>query len=76
MTVQEKKARYMLRQQTTKNLLTQWELTSIMNDPYIPTVRGWIMDEIERRFPEQFNDWLSNDNALDDSTLKDYIKGE
>lgn len=76
MTAQEKKARYMLRQQTTKNLLTQWELTSIMNDPYIPTVRGWIMDEIERRFPEQFNDWLSHDDALDDSTLKDYIKGE
>ena len=30
-----------------------WDLTENMNSPEIPTVRGWLMDEIERRNPEE-----------------------
>lgn len=68
---QEKKAREILAYATLADLLDEWKLTSEVNDPHIPTVRGWLMDEFERRNPEGFNEWLDTD--AEDDTLEDYI---
>ena len=35
-------------------------------------VRGWYMDEIEKRFPKEFDNWLENCEIDDDITH--YIK--
>ena len=67
----EMRAKELISKQTLDNLLTQWELTSVMNDPHIPTVRGWLMDELEKRNPEAFNEWLDNDE--EDNTLRNYM---
>ena len=71
MTLAEKKAREIISKKTTKDLLIQWELTSIINDANIPTVRGWLMDELEKRNPEAFNNWLESD--AEDEELKNYM---
>lgn len=68
----EKKARQLLSSISLSNLLAQWELTTITNHPNIPTVRGWIMAEIERRNPEGYNKWLEEDFA-NDSSLRKYV---
>jgi hypothetical protein len=68
---QEKAAREILANSTLADLFDEWKLTSEVNDPYIPTVRGWLMDEFERRNPEGFNAWLDTDAA--DDTLEEYI---
>lgn len=56
---------------STGKLVELFCLTTDMNDEYIPTVRGWIMDEIEKRNPEGFEKWLDED--ADDSSLRKYI---
>jgi len=71
MTTAEKKAREIISNQTLDQLLTQWELTSVINDENIPTVRGWLMDELEKRNPEAFDKWL--DSYTDDDNLRDYM---
>lgn len=43
-----------LRTLTDDQLLTAWESTEHLKDPQCPTIRGWLMDEIERRYPEGF----------------------
>lgn len=37
-----------------KKLVELFELTESMNDKYIPTVRGWLMDAIEEKNPVGF----------------------
>lgn len=71
MTAAEKKAREIISKQPLEALLDQWELTSIMNDKNIPTVRGWLMEEFENRNPEAFNNWL--DSFTEDDKLRDYM---
>ena len=41
-----------------EELVNAFELTDTMNDENIPTVRGWLMDEMEARNPEAFDAWL------------------
>lgn len=71
MTTAEKKARELISNATLSDLIDEWELTSTINTPEIYTVRGWLMDEFEERFPEEFNAWLESD-ALDEE-LKYYL---
>lgn len=71
MTTAEMKARKMISNLSLNTLLDQWELTSIVNDEHIPTVRGWLMDELEKRNPEAFDRWL--DSEAEDETLRDYM---
>lgn len=52
------KAQKMLRERSTRNLITDFLLTNYKSDPEIYTVRGWIMDELERRNPEAYSTWL------------------
>lgn len=70
MTVAEQKARAILKASTDEVLISQWELTAISNNENIPTVRGWLMDEIERRYPEEFNNWLDSEEPKDEDLRK------
>lgn len=71
---QEKAAREILANSTLGDLLDEWELTSSVNSPEVYTVRGWLMDELESRNPEAFNEWLDGD--AEDDTLRDYMTRE
>lgn len=66
-----KKVMKTLEAMKTEKLLDLWEQTETMNDENIPTVRGWIMDEIEKRNPEAFDKWLDGD--AEDASLREYI---
>ena len=66
------KAREILSSMTMMDLIDEWELTTNNNDPAIYEVRGWIMDEIQRREPEGFNAWLDSEDPRDED-LKDYV---
>lgn len=55
----------------TRTLIELFCLTTYNVDKYIPTVRGWLMDEIERRNPEGFKRWLEGE-AIDEA-IGEYI---
>lgn len=61
MTAQEQRARQIIKGQSTAALIEEFELTETQNDPYIPTVRGWLMDELEARNPEAFDNWMDSE---------------
>jgi len=42
-----------------------------MTDLNTPTLRGWFMDELEKRFPDQFDKWLDSDCR--DEDLRKFI---
>lgn len=69
----EKKAIEMISKQTTEQLLAQWEITNELNDETIPMVRGWLMNELEKRYPEQFEKFI--DDYAEDTELRKYILG-
>lgn len=69
----EKTAKQLISGLTDDELMTQWEMTGAIASKHIPTVRGWLMDEIESRYPEAFNRWLDGD--ADDNELREYING-
>lgn len=71
MTALEKRAKNLIAGLTTSQLLDQWESASDIADPNIPTVRGWLMDELEKRFPEQFDAWMDSDCR--DEELRKFI---
>lgn len=73
MTAQEETARKMIAEQTTEYLLKTWESTTANNDPFIPTVRGWLMDELQSRYPEAYDAWLDSE-VCEDATLRGYIE--
>lgn len=61
MTVAETKARNLIAGQSTTDLIAQFELTDISTDPHIYMVRGWLMDELEKRNPEAFDKWIDSE---------------
>ena len=70
MTNAEIKARSRLANRTNEQLILDWELTEALPmTPELPTVRGWIMDEFERREQKAFDAW-SEDEDLDASPRK------
>ncbi len=60
-----------LKTKTTNELIELFILTGKMIDKYIPTVRGWIMDELELRNPAAFDEWL--DKECEDEALYNYF---
>jgi len=70
MTKAEARARKIISMQSLDKLIEQFELTETNNDPYIPTVRGWLMDELESRNPDAFDTWLESE---EDSPRKFFI---
>ncbi len=61
-----------LKKSSLAKLLDLWELTTALNGPQVPTVRGWLMDEIERRNPDGFDAWLDQD-AAEDQDLRRFV---
>lgn len=57
---------------TLDQLLNAWEATEHLHTPETPVVRGWLMDEIERRNPSGFNAWLDQD-APEDKDLRRFV---
>ena len=51
-----------LKDRTMEQLFDLWDMTEVVKDKDIPTVRGWIMDEFERRCPEGFDAWMDSDD--------------
>jgi hypothetical protein len=45
-------------------LMEAFEATDSRNDAEVPTVRGWMMDEMERRNPEAFDAWLNGEATI------------
>ena len=63
MTNAEMKARNRLTTRTTAQLILDWELTEVLPmSPELPIVRGWIMDEFERRDKEAFDAWSDDED--------------
>ena len=63
MTKAEEKARFLISCRTTAQLCADFDATETNKDTYIPTVRGWIMDELEKRDPEAFGKWIDSNDA-------------
>ena len=61
-----------LKKSSLEKLLDLWDLTTALNGPQVPTVRGWLMDEISRRNPDGFDAWLDLD-APEDQDLRRYV---
>lgn len=59
----EEKARSILRQRDTRDLVDDFEATERVKRKEVPTVRGWIMDELERRDSGAFWTWMESDEA-------------
>ena len=52
----------------SKSILELCELFVATNndkDENIPTIRGWIMDELESRDQSKFNNWIDTENVDD-----------
>ena len=62
-----------LKTKTTNELIALFILTGKMNNEHIPTVRGWIMDELEARNPAAFEAWLDSEYC-EDEALYEYFK--
>lgn len=43
-------------------LVEMFELTDENTDESIPTVRGWIMEELEERNPKAFEAWMLSED--------------
>lgn len=67
------KAREMLEGRSTIRLILDFCMTGSMDDPNIPTVRGWIMDELERRNPDAFAAWIDQEPLSEDRDLFRYF---
>lgn len=68
MTPNEKAAKIIKSLPTIKLIFT-FISTGKSNDKNIPIVRGWLMDELEKRNPDAFSAWLDQDIPTDDSLL-------
>lgn len=60
-----------LKKMSTEKLVELFCMTTNMSDANIPTVRGWLIDEIERRNPNAFEKWLYEDAT--DENLGKYV---
>lgn len=72
MTVAEIKARNMIKEKSTEQLLDLWMMISNTVSVDAAMVRVWLMDELEARNPEGFDKWLDTDECKDEE-LAQYI---
>lgn len=56
---------------STNQIIEVFIMTEQINDKNIPTVRGWLMDELEKRNPDAFDRWL-DESAEDEDLVKYY----
>lgn len=69
--VMTRQAEERVKAMSDNQLLTVWESTENQRTREGSIIRGWLMDEIERRYPDAFDAWLDSDAY--DSELRDYI---
>ena len=78
------KVKCLLASRTTEQLCDDFILEGILFDNCSPkknaekwnhlvTVRGWLLDEIERRNPEGFDRWVDSPDMVYDKAIKDYV---
>lgn len=72
MTSAEMRARNTLKTMTTANLIDTFIKTGESKDANIYIVRGWLMDELEARNPEAFDEWLESDFNNDEDITRFY----
>lgn len=71
MTNAEKKARNLIANRSTEQIINDFELTEMLTiTPELATVRGWYMEELEKRNAEAFEKWIDN---YDDSPRKFFL---
>ena len=67
------KQEILLSTRTNKELIEGWELICLQDKSIEKaTVKGWYMDEIEKRFPKEFNTWLESETC-EDEELRMYL---
>lgn len=71
MSKSERIARKAVASLSTEEIVKQFELTELVNEPEISIVRGWYMDELESRNPEAFEKWL---DAYTESPREFFLK--
>lgn len=54
----EQKARKMIEGLSLEKIIEQFEMTELIDTEEISIVRGWYMDELEKRNPEAFDKWI------------------
>lgn len=69
----EKIAKDMISKRKTFDLIRDFVLTNLLTDPCSSIVRGWIMDELEKRNKVAFDAWLSQDSPEDQQLEKFYM---
>lgn len=56
---------------TTEKLFELWEVTeNADNSREMAIVRGWLMDEMEARDPEGFDNWINSSDSLPNTYIK------
>lgn len=61
-----------LKEMTTSQLIEEFIKTG-KNSGTTPTIRAWIVYELERRDPEAFRAWLDSEDYADDESVKKYF---
>lgn len=70
----EKNARAMLSRLSTEQLIKEFDMTEdVPINLELSMVRGWIMDELEKRNPEAFDKWLVLDYPDNELLKKLYL---
>ncbi len=71
MSKSEEIARKAVASLSTEEIVTQFEITELINKPEISIVRGWYMDELEKRNPAAFEAWI---DAYSESPREYFLK--
>lgn len=70
----EKNARAMLSRLSAEQLIKEFDMTEdVPISLELSMVRGWIMDELEKRNPEAFGKWLDLDYPDNESLRNLYL---
>lgn len=65
MTKTPAKVTEMMNARTTAQLVEDFAATENVNDENIYTVRGWLMDALEARNADAFNNWIDGDASIE-----------
>ena len=62
-----------LKKMTTSQLIEEFIKTGKNSENSTPTIRVWIVYELERRDPEAFRAWLGSEDYADDENVRKYF---
>lgn len=70
----EKKARAMISRLSLEQLIKEFDMTEDMPASFeVSMVRGWIMDELEKRNPTAYDKWLDMDYPTNKALRELYL---